>query len=333
VIESDSLASITFLAIALGVAATLFFVLHFAFSSGDDQQARKRVQKVHGRWIAVANPKEAAIEASLRRAGRGANFSTLDALGRRFIARPSILRDRLAQAGLRASIGEYIAVTLVVTILFSLAYMTYLNATLAILVGLAKGIALPHYVLGVLIRRRAKRFLARFADAIDLIVRGLRSGLPITESIRTVGQEFEGPVAEEFRQVADQIQLGEQLESALWEAVRRMDLPDFKFFVVSLSVQRETGGNLAETLDNLSDILRRRRQMLLKVRAMSSEARTSAIILGSLPFVMFGILSFVNYDYVMELFNDPRGRILVGLGLGSLGTGVAIMVKMVRFEI
>ncbi|MCW5750509.1 MAG: type II secretion system F family protein, partial [Alphaproteobacteria bacterium] len=122
-------------------------------------------------------------------------------------------------------------------------------------------------------------------------------------------------------------------EEMLWATARRIDSPDFKFFVISLSVQRETGGNLAEALQNLSDILRRRRQMRLKVRALSSEARASAYIIGSLPFVMFMLLMLVNAGYVTQLFTDPRGMILVGIGLFSMLIGVVVMFKMVRFEI
>ena len=120
----------------------------------------------------------------------------------------------------------------------------------------------------------------------------------------------------------------------MWDTAQRIDTPEFKFFIISISVQRETGGNLAETLDNLVDILRRRRQMKLKIKAMSSEARASAYIIGSLPFAMFGILLLINPGYAMELFHDPRGLIMVAVGLTSMpGHGVLVMAKMVRFEI
>ena len=161
----------------------------------------------------------------------------------------------------------------------------------------------------------------------------MKSDPSVPESIRIVGQESTVPVGKEFALIADRVKFGETLEEALWDAVKRIDLPDFKFFVVSLAVQRETGGNLAETLENLFDILRRRRQMKLKIKAMSSEARASAMILGSLPFVMFGILAAINGGYVMTLFEDPRGLMMVGFAFTCLGLGVGIMWKMVRFEI
>jgi len=119
----------------------------------------------------------------------------------------------------------------------------------------------------------------------------------------------------------------------MWETAARLDTPEFKFFVISLAVQRETGGNLGETLGNLSDVLRRRRQMRLKIKAMSSEARASAMILGSLPFIMFGLIFLVNPGYEAMMFTDPRGRLALIAGLVVLGMGVAVMRKMVRFEI
>jgi tight adherence protein B len=133
--------------------------------------------------------------------------------------------------------------------------------------------------------------------------------------------------------MSDSIKFGWTLEDALWDAAKRLDTPEFRFFCISLAVQRETGGNLAETLENLSDILRRRRQMQLKIKAMSSEAKASAIILGSLPFVMFGLIFFVNRGYVMQLFEDPRGLMMVAGGLTILGIGCLVMMKMVRFEV
>ena len=145
--------------------------------------------------------------------------------------------------------------------------------------------------------------------------------------------ERHGPVGAEFRLISDGIKFGKSMEDALWETARRLDTAEFKFFVISLSVQRETGGNLSEALGNLSDILRRRRQMKLKIKAMSSEAKASAMILGSLPFIMFGIIFALNPEYEMELFTDPRGQVMLGFGVGIMSVGIAIMSKMVKFEI
>jgi tight adherence protein B len=184
-----------------------------------------------------------------------------------------------------------------------------------------------------LTERRLDKFTKLFPEAIDLIVRGLRSGLPITESISSVGQELDDPIGIEFRRMSDSIKLGKPLEDALEEAAERLATPDFKFFVIAISIQKETGGNLAETLENLSEILRKRLQMKLKVKAMSSEARASAMIIGCLPFLLFGVLLFMNYGYVSVLFTDPRGMVMGGGALAAMGLGMFVIGRMIKFEI
>jgi tight adherence protein B len=151
--------------------------------------------------------------------------------------------------------------------------------------------------------------------------------------MRIVGQEMGGPVSEEFTRITDGLKMGGEFDDILWATAERIDLPEFNFFVITLTIQRETGGNLGETLENLCDMLRKRRQVKLKVKALSSEAKASAIIIGSLPFALFGILYLLNPEYVMTLFTHPKGPWLIGIGFASLGTGVGVMAKMVRFEI
>lgn len=188
-------------------------------------------------------------------------------------------------------------------------------------------------LVGTLVKRRQARFTSELPEGIDVIVRGLRAGLPVSESIIAVGRELSGPVSDTFADVAERLSLGDPVEKAVLEAGVKIDTPEIKFFGISLSIQRETGGNLAETLANLSDILRRRRQMKLKIKALSSEARASAYILGCLPFVMFTLLYLVNNDYIMKLFNDPRGMALAVGGLFMMACGGFVMFRMVRFEI
>jgi tight adherence protein B len=203
----------------------------------------------------------------------------------------------------------------------------------ALLCGGLLGIWIPHFVVGRLIGRRTKRFETLFPEALGLIIRGLKAGLPITESIAIVAREVGDPVGEEFRRVADQVRLGQRLEDSMWEAAKRLAVAEFNFLVVTMSVQRETGGNLAETLENLDSILRRRRQMKLKVKAMSSEARASAMIIGALPFAMFAILFMVNRAYVMTLLTSHGGHILLAAGACSMTMGILVIARMVRFEI
>jgi tight adherence protein B len=273
--------------------------------------------------------------ASLRRDATTGNMRRLDAVAHRILPRPQALRERLLRTGKKIGLGQYALACIAAALAESVIRPIFLpvSPVAAVLIAIVFGLGAPHVVISHLIKRRMKRFVAQFPDAIDLIVRGLKSGLPTTESIRIVGEEFGDPVGTEFQRIFDQVRFGQTLDEALWDTAKRLDTPEFRFFCISLSVQRETGGNLSETLENLSDVLRKRRQMQLKIRAMSSEAKASTIILGSLPFIMFMLLYLVNGSYVMQLITDPRGMILTGVGLCSLGVGVFIMIRMAKFPI
>jgi tight adherence protein B len=184
-----------------------------------------------------------------------------------------------------------------------------------------------------MITRRILKFNANFPDAIELMVRGLRSGLPISETLGVVAAEIGGPVGIEFRAVADKMKIGRTMEAALQESADRLGTAEFQFFVITLAIQRETGGNLAETLSNLADVLRKRAQMKLKIRAMSSESKASAYIVGSLPFVVFLLVWFINPGYMGGFFTDQRLMVAGMGGLVWMGIGGFIMAKMVNFEI
>ena len=319
------------LLISLGVFITL---LTGWYGLGAERSKRARIL---ARRLAAVGPAKVIPggggAVTLRRddgAGKGLEKS----LGR-LLPRIASLRKRLARTGKRMSVTGYLCVSagLAATVFAVLFLVLNLHPVLSALSALAAGLLLPHLAVSMMATRRQNRFNSLFPDAIDLMVRGLRSGLPVTECIKAVGRELAEPVGAEFRRITDEVKFGAKMNDALWAAAHRLDIPEFKFFVVSLSVQQETGGNLAETLANLSDILRRRRQMKLKIKAMSSEAKASAMILGSLPFIMFCIIYMMNPDYESLLFTDPRGRLILGGGLVAMAMGVFVMSRMVRFEI
>lgn len=204
---------------------------------------------------------------------------------------------------------------------------------LAFAIGLLIGAGLPHLVVGYFIGKRANAFTVKFPDAIELLVRGLRSGLPVTETLGVVAKEIPGPVGEEFKLITESIKIGKTMEDALQSTADRLSMPEFNFFCITLAIQRETGGNLAETLANLSDVLRKRAQMKLKIRAMSSESKASAYIVGVLPFLVFFMIWWINPGYIGKFFIDER---LMVAGLGGMlwmSIGAFIMAKMVSFEI
>lgn len=319
--------------LAIG-ASGVIVLIGFAMSVASSTKYRidQRVSTVIGRARPVSANEEAY--AGLRHRETATGIAILDRLVK-LLPRPKLLEKRLVRTGLSIGLGHFVLACLTTGVLvtFAMTSLAGLPFLLAILIGVIVGVGLPHAMVGMLAKRRANRFIALFPEAIDLIVRGLRSGLPVTESINTVMNEIANPVGGEFRRIVDSLALGKTLEESMWEAADRIDAQEFRFFVVSMSVQRETGGNLAETLENLADILRRRRQTKLKIRALSSEARASALIIGALPFVMFGIIWVVNQGYLLPLFTDLRGNIMLGVGLVWLSLGFLIMAKMVRFEI
>jgi tight adherence protein B len=258
----------------------------------------------------------------------------LEGFASRFIPKPALLRKRLEMTGKEISLGKYAVICAGVGGIIMLALM-FAGAPiiLSLLLGLFFGVGGPHFVIGKLINRRVNKFNSNFPDAIELMVRGLRAGLPITETLGIVAGEITGPVGIEFRMVSDKMKIGRTMEAALQETADRLGTPEFQFFVITLAIQRETGGNLAETLSNLADVLRKRAQMKLKIRAMSSESKASAYIVGSLPFVVFSLVWMINPHYMQGFFTDPRLMVAGVGGLIWMSIGGFIMAKMVSFEI
>ena len=157
----------------------------------------------------------------------------------------------------------------------------------------------------------SNRFMKQLPDAIDTVIRGIRSGLPVIECIGSVGQEYDDPVGGHFKAISERVQLGEPLEGALWKVAQVIEKPEMDFLAIAIAIQVETGGSLSDALGNLADLLRARERMKLKIKAISSEAKASALIIGALPFVMLGLLMMMSPDYVMPLFTDPRGQMML----------------------
>lgn len=316
------------LLVSVAMLASLFAAMRLGDKGS--RLLEKRLEKIRDR---NASSQDAMARVRMRRIA-SLEQSRLEGFAGRFIPRPDELRLRLIRTGKTWTLGKYGVATLVCIAVSGLVSGVLLKmpVMLAILVGLLVGFGLPHLVVSRLIAKRLSTFNALFPDAIDLMVRGLRSGLPITESLNVVGKEIADPVGTEFRTVSDKIKIGQTMDEALHDIAKRVNTPEFQFFVISLAIQRETGGNLAETLSNLSEVLRKRLQLKLKIRAMSSESKASAYIVGSLPFIMFVVISLVNSKYMAGFFTDVRLMIAAGVGVVWMGIGVGIMAKMVNFD-
>jgi tight adherence protein B len=314
----------------IGGAFALTMLL-LAFSGPSLAKAQKRrIEELRDRHLVGAS---VSVEDKLRRITSNRD-TRMDGYASRMLPNPALLKKRLAMTGKDWSVGKYTATSLgIAVVIGGLIAMKGAPLMLALFAGLMIGLGLPHMAVTHLIKKRVKNFTARFPDAIELLVRGLRAGLPISETLTVVSAEVPGPVGEEFRMITDKMKIGRTMDAALQETADRLGTPEFQFFCITLAIQRETGGNLAETLSNLSEVLRKRAQMKLKIKAMSSESKASAYIVGALPFIVFGLIWFINNSYMSNFLKDER-LMIAGLGgMVWMAIGGFIMAKMVNFEI
>jgi tight adherence protein B len=313
----------------LGVFAVLAFLATALGGPSAGKSKTRRLAMVKDRHAATT---EAVVAAQMRKTIQSAQQKGVNLAG--FMPRREHFELRLKKTGkgwtlsqyMMSSMGLFVAVTGVLLIMRT-------PFLLAALIGVFMALGVPYMVVGSMIKRRVKKFTARFPDAIDLLVRGLKSGLPVTETFQVVSQELPGPVGEEFKGVVERIRIGKTMEAALQESADLLNTPEIQFFCITIAIQRETGGNLAETLNNLSEVLRKRAQMKLKIAAMSSEAKASAYIVGALPFFVFGVVWSMNPFYLAGFFTEPR---LIYTGIGGMvwmSIGAGIMAKMINFEI
>lgn len=324
-----------------GLFASLVVLVVFALSGGPSgtKRMQSRVIAVRQRHSENAITK---VEAQMRKSVAQHQTRQYAGLAGRVLPNAENLQKRLSATGKAWTIKGY-ALSSGAVGLGVLAFLLFkgMPVVLAVLLGLFTGLLIPHVVVNKVIAKRIAKFVAKFPDAIELLVRGLRSGLPISETMGVVASEVPGPVGNEFQRVADKMKVGVTMDDALQATADRLNTPEFQFFVISLVIQRETGGNLSETLSNLAEVLRKRMQMKLKIRAMSSESKASAYIIGALPFLVFGMIYFISDSYMQNFFTgDPAGPLglsllqMVGLGgMCWMGIGAFIMAQMISFEI
>ncbi|MFV0645258.1 MAG: type II secretion system F family protein [Sphingomonadaceae bacterium] len=312
-----------------GVMALLVIGYMFFGGTSAAKESARRLESVRYRHSESTDTK---VESQLKKAIAARRPKMHRAAGSE--SRLDALAVRLSRTGKNWTVSQYIYSSIGLTLMVML--IIYLRSgafLLSLGFGVAAGAGIPHMVVNHFIKKRTNNFNTKFPDAIELLVRGLRSGLPVTETLAVVAQEVPGPVGEEFKGVVERIKIGRTMEESLQESADRLGIAEFNFFCITLAIQRETGGNLAETLSNLSDVLRKRAQMKLKIRAMSSESKASAYIVGALPFLVFAMIWWINPDYVGGFFSEDR---LIVAGIGGLiwmSIGGFIMAKMVSFEI
>lgn len=244
------------------------------------------------------------------------------------------LRMLIAQSGAGISVWTFwVYSTVLGAAVSAIAYLAGLPWYVYALCGFVGVLGLPRWVLGYLRKRRQEKFLSELPDALDIMVRGLRSGLPLSDALKVIASETAPPIGPEFNEVVDGQRVGITIDQGLERMFERMPLQEVNFLAIVLSIQSKTGGNLTESLSNLSKVLRDRRKMKSKIRAVSQEAKSSATIIGSLPFLIAGALSLLNPDYLVPLIDTQAGNILLGICAVLMVSGILVMRKMIDFEI
>lgn len=244
------------------------------------------------------------------------------------------VRAMLMQAGLSIKPQTYYIICAVMGLLGGLAFLASGLSPIVALAGVVVcGVGLPRWLLKRRIRARQAKFLTEFANAIDIIVRGIRSGLPLTDCMEIIAAESPEPVRSEFVELVEQQRIGIPLPRAFERLFERMPLQEVSFFSIVVAIQAQTGGNLAEALSNLSGVLRDRYKMQAKVKALSAEAKASAMIIGALPPLVMAAVYFISPDYISLLWTEQLGQfMLVGAVMWML-IGILVMRKMINFEI
>ena len=305
----------------------------YAFVSGRDEAAAKRLSSVTGAAKSAKGKKDGeADSASNRRKQVQETLKQLEERQREEKKKLN-LRMRLERAGLETTVQKFyitsVIVGLVVMVVTMLAGMPFIAAIMG---GFAGGFGLPRWTLSYLTNRRQKTFSEEFANAVDVIVRGVKAGLPLNDCLKIIANESPEPVKSEFMEVVEAQKLGIPLEQALQRVYERIPLAEVNFFMIVLSIQQKTGGNLSEALGNLSKVLRDRKKMRGKIQAMSQEAKASAAIIGALPPGVMFLIYVTSPDYMEVLFTTTLGNAMIIGSAMWMSMGVLVMRKMINFD-
>jgi len=321
------------------LAAVLAFItiggVGWVLVGGDDSssQAVKRAKTMGGvRAEAAASAKRAAA-ANTPEARRKQILLQLQEVDRRERKARMTMGAKLKQAGLSLSVRTFVIISVAAGLVGALlAFVLGANIIIVLGVGVAAGLGLPRWIIGMKAKARMKKFSLAFADAIDILVRGIKTGLPVHDCFKIIARESPEPLAGEFRTLVEGMGVGLTLAQALDKMYERMPTPELKFFAIVIAIQQKSGGNLAEALGNLTTVLRARRMMVEKIKALSSEAIASAGIIASLPPMVMILVMLTNPSYMMLMFTDIRGQVmLMGAGLW-MAIGVFVMKRMISFK-
>ena len=319
-------ALIILVTIAVGGVAWVFI---YPILSGE-KQAERRVASV-ARAGPVSRPQRSTGGGKSRREQVEGTLKDIEQRQRK--AKRPPLAVRLKQAGLDWSKRRFVVTFAIASVgVFLVTMMLGVGLIAALGFGFAAGCGLPFWMLSFLKKRRESKFLNEFPDAVDVIVRGIKAGLPLLDSLKLISNDATEPVKSEFRAIVETQTIGMPIGEACLKLYESIPLPEANFFGIVVSIQQRAGGNLSEALGNLSRVLRDRKKMKAKIQAMSMEAKASASIIGALPIAVMSLVWLTSPNYIDLLFTEPLGRIMLGCCAGWMLTGVLVMRKMINFD-
>jgi tight adherence protein B len=322
--------------VALATAGLAYGILFTRIESEKKTESRvRKVKAAETDRVKVKAARDRMTEMSKRRKSVQDSLKDLEKKQQEKSARakPS-MKIRLMQANLKISITQFYMASVafgVVAALMALVAGAMLPIVAAILlIGTA---GFPRWFVNFLIKRRCKAFLNEFPNALDVMVRSIKSGLPLNDAVRLIAGDGQEPVKTEFRRIIEAQQVGLNIPEACARMINSIPLPEVNFFAIVIAIQAQAGGNLSEALGNLSKVLRERKKMKAKVQALSMEAKASACIIGALPFIVALMVYLTSPQYMMILFTDPRGHIIMGCSAVWMSIGIWMMRNMINFDI
>ena len=322
--------------LVISVAAVAYGVLFSTIETNRKSQDRvRKVQSAETDRLKIKATRDRMAELSKRRKSVQDSLKDLERKQAESDRKKAqTLKRRIEQSGLRVSVAQFYIFSIVFGLfLFGLAFFAGVPVLVAAGIFFVGAFGLPRWFVGFILKRRMKKFINEFPNALDVMVRSIKSGLPLNDSLRLIANESQEPVKSEFRKVVEAQQLGLSVPESVARMYQSISLQEVNFFSVVITIQAQAGGNLSEALGNLSRVLRDRRKMKAKVNALSMEAKASAVIIGALPFIVSFLVYMTSPDYMMILFTDPRGHLIMGASAVWMTIGIFVMRNMINFDV
>jgi tight adherence protein B len=330
--DSDDLMMYGIIALGAISVITMMFVFLNPLISGE-RRAEKRMQDVADGAKPLRGSNKVEEAASNRKQQVAQTLQDLES--KQKDRKKVTMRQRLQRAGLDIDVKAFwiaSAITGLVCVGLSIVLMPNVSFMIPIAIGFVGALGLPRFFVNHLTKKRQHKFLSNFANAIDVIVRGVKTGLPLNECLNIIAKETEDPIASEFRDVVEQQRVGVPLAECFERMMNRMPLSEVRFFSIVIAIQSQAGGNLSEALGNLSGVLRDRTRMQQRVQALSSEAKASAMVLGALPFIVALLVYLTTPDYISFLWRTQMGQFILIVAAFWMSCGVMMMKKMINFK-